>query len=454
MSPLSTLDIAQATQGHLHGEPVLCQRVTTDSRQVQAGDLYIALRGETFNGHDFAQAALNAGAAAVMVDQTSGLNLTPSVEVKDTRIALGRLAAEWRTRLPVKLIAITGSSGKTTVKDMLANILRAEAGADQVWATQGNLNNDIGMPLTLLGLNAHHQYAVIEMGMNHAGEIGYLVELAQPDMVLINNAGCAHVGMLGSVLEVAKAKGEIILGAPPHAQVILNADDAYTELWRSFAASREVLLFSGHLNASTPVHLLSYSEQAEHSLVHVAFPNGELNFRLPLLGQHNVMNALASLTVAYALGVSKTAMCAGLESVQAAKARLQSKPGKQGARLWDDSYNANPESTRAAIDVLAAAQGIRILIMGDMGELGAMSGHAHAEIGRYAKTKGIDMLFALGAATSDTVKAFGAAGQHFDDAKSLVQAVLAQLNPQTCVLIKGSRFMRMERVVQQLERVN
>jgi UDP-N-acetylmuramoyl-tripeptide--D-alanyl-D-alanine ligase len=355
--------------------------------------------------------------------------------------------------MPARLIAITGSSGKTTVKDMLAAMLSAAVGEHQVWATQGNFNNDIGVPLTLLQLCPNHQFGVIEMGMNHAGELAYLVRLAQPEVVLINNAGSAHVGLLGSPEAVARAKGEIILGAPAQAVVVLNADDLYAPLWRDFAGQRQVVDFSIRENSdkTAQIQVTSCLLQEDHSEIKIRLPDTDLAIRLPVPGRHNVMNALAALAAAQVLGVSTDAMRAGLEGFHAPKGRLQFKTGKYGTRLLDDTYNANPESMRAAIDVLAASPGIRILVMGDMGELGETAVTAHADIGRYAKACHVDGLYALGDASQATVTQFGAAAQHFSDVDTLMQALSKRLGDNVTLLVKGSRFMHMERVVERLE---
>lgn len=455
MNRLTTSQIAEATGGVLRGAETGCHRVCTDSRTLQTGDLYVALRGDRFDGHQFSQAALDAGAAAVMVDARSAPVTGPAVVVEDTRLALGQLAAYWRKRMPARLIAITGSSGKTTVKDMLSAILSAAVGENQVWATQGNFNNDIGMPLTLLGLCPHHQFGVIEMGMNHAGELAYLVGLAQPEVVLINNAGSAHIGILGSPEAVARAKGEIILGAPAQAIVVLNADDRYTQLWRDFAGQRQVVAFSIREDSgkTAQVHAVACLLYEDRSDIKIRLFDTELAICLPVPGRHNVMNALAALAAAQVLGISIHAMRTGLEGFHAPKGRLQFKTGKHGTRLFDDTYNANPESMRAAIDVLASSPGIRILVMGDMGELGEAGVTAHADIGRYAKACHVDSLYALGEASQAAVTQFGASAQHFNDADALVQALSAHLGDNVTLLVKGSRFMHMERVVEQLEEV-
>ncbi|WP_306308183.1 UDP-N-acetylmuramoyl-tripeptide--D-alanyl-D-alanine ligase [Sulfuriferula thiophila] len=423
-------------------------RVTTDSRDIQPGDLFVALRGEKFDGHQFAQAALDAGAAAVMVDNQCVAELSPALVVADTRLALGQLAAYWRKQMPARIIGVTGSSGKTSVKEMLAAILHAAVGDEAVLATKGNFNNDIGMPLTLLRLQPQHQYGVIEMGMNHAGEIAYLTRLAQPDVALINNAGTAHIGMLGSVEAIAAAKGEILLGLPTDGVAIINADDVFAPLWRQSAGTRAVMDFG--LQRATIV-CGSYVAHAAYSDVHINSPIMQLDLQLPVLGEHSVMNALAAAAAAMALGINGEAIVTGLQGFKGVYGRLQRKPARQGAIVIDDSYNANPDSTRAAIQVLAAVAGTRLLVLGDMGELGTDEVALHAEIGALAKSAGIDGLYALGELSRHAVAVFGNGAQHFANVEELTAALLPKLMANVTVLVKGSRFMQMERVVKVLE---
>lgn len=426
-------------------------RVTTDSRQIQAGDLFVALRGDKFDGHQFAQAALDAGAAAVMVDNAGAENFTPALIVADTRLALGQLAAWWRQKIPARIIGITGSNGKTSVKEMLAAILRAAAGEDAVLATLGNFNNDIGLPLTLLRLRDTDQYGVIEMGMNHAGEIDYLTRLAQPEVALINNAGTAHIGLLGSVAAIAAAKAEIIAGLPVHGRLVINGDDAYAAFWRQKAGAHEVLDFGLH-NATTVRG--SYVAYADYSDITVNMGDRQLAVHLPMLGEHNVMNALAATTVAWALGITDDAIVNGLQTCKGAYGRLQRKSAMNGAVVIDDSYNANPDSTRAAIAVLAAVTDKKLLVLGDMGELGDDAAKLHAEIGAFAKLSGIDGLYALGELSRHAVAAFGSGAHHFNHIEELTATVLPLLAEGQTVLVKGSRFMQMERVVKVLQGKN
>ena len=448
MRMMTTHTAAAATGGVVRGAALEFARVTTDSRQIKTGDLFVALRGEHFDGHLFAQAALDAGAVAVMIDAAASGDISPAIVVSDTRLALGQLAAYWRQQMPARIIAITGSNGKTSVKEMLAAILRTAVGKDAVLATPGNFNNNIGMPLTLLALNPTHQYGVIEMGMNHAGELAYLTRLACPDVALINNAGTAHIGMLGSVAAIAAAKGEILAGCNEQGIVVINADDTYAPLWRQLAGAHRVLGFGLNIGADLQG---GYTAYGAYSDMRIHGLGAELTLRLPVAGKHNVMNALAAVSAAWALGVPAEAISAGLQNYQGIYGRLQHKSGRNGALLIDDSYNANPDSMRAAIMVLAALAGTRLLVLGDMGELGDDAAAAHAEIGAFAKQAGIEGLYTLGELSRQAAAAFGNGARHFDDRDALQTDLLPRLGPGVTVLVKGSRFMQMERVVEVLE---
>jgi UDP-N-acetylmuramoyl-tripeptide--D-alanyl-D-alanine ligase len=439
---------AQAISAQAIGTDAEFVRVTTDSRQVQSGDLFIALRGDKFDGHDYVVQALAQGAAAVVIDKQSGLDVAPAIMVDDTRLALGLLASAWRQRMPARVLAITGSSGKTSVKEMLAAILRDAVGDNAVLATQGNLNNDIGMPLTLLRLRLDHQYAVVEMGMNHAGEIAYLTELAHPDVAAIINAGTAHIGMLGSQAAIAAAKGEILAGLGQTGVAVINADDGYAAMWRELAGTRRVVDF-GLVHAQDV--RATYRLAASGSEITLQTGATTVVVHLAVAGEHNVMNALAAAAMAQAVGINVTAIKAGLESYQGVKGRLQRKTAKRGGSIIDDSYNANPDSTLAAIAVLAAVTGRKILVLGDMGELGDDAAAMHAQIGTAAKQAGIDALYALGELSAQAVNAFGAGAQHYSDLVELADAVNTQMTAGVTALVKGSRFMQMERVVKILE---
>jgi UDP-N-acetylmuramoyl-tripeptide--D-alanyl-D-alanine ligase len=447
--------LSQAAQvlGCRHvGPDVEFAAVSSDSRAIARGDLFVALRGENFDGAEFVASAAQNGAVAALANRgaESKAGEIPLLVVDDTRLALGRLAAYWRAQFAVPLVAVTGSNGKTTVKEMLASILREAAGsADAVLATQGNLNNDIGMPLTLLKLRGHHRHAVIEMGMNHPGEIAYLSRLARPDAAIINNASSAHLAGLGSVEAVARAKAEILEGLPDHGIAVINGDDAHAALWRELAGSHRVIEFSLEQNASVRAH---WRPQGDGSAIEAATPSGNFNAVLQVPGAHNARNALAAAAAAIALHVSLPAIVAGLEKFAGVAGRLQRKAALHGAVLIDDSYNANPASVHAALKVLAQASGKKILVLGDMGELGPAAEKLHGEIGAEARRSGVDELLALGDLTVRTVREFGAGACHFARIEELLEALDQKLGAGDTVLVKGSRFMRMERVVRHCTR--
>jgi len=439
-------------------------RVSTDSRNTQPGDLFIALRGAKFDGGVYAAQALQQGAVGVILDADQAPEVLHAIRVPDTRIALGQLAEGWRNRFTIPIVAITGSNGKTTVKEMLAEILRAAAGGrhpnplpegegadatpkpiDAVLATEGNFNNDIGLPLMMLRLRDTHQYAVLEMGMNHLGEIDYLTRLAHPNVALINNAQAAHVGMLGSVAEIARAKCEIYNGLDAQGIAIVNADDAHVGMWREANIGRRILSFGLGPDANVRGEYRS-DEQGSTLTVHTVSERFEVRLQVP--GTHNVRNALAACAAALALNIAPAHICAGLAGFTGVKGRLQKKPGRHGSTFVDDSYNANPDSVLAALKVLALHPGKKILVLGDMGELGDEAVALHAQMGLAARLAGIDKLFALGDLTRETVDAFGQGATHFERIQELLTDLENELSPDTTVLVKGSRFMHMERVVQ------
>jgi UDP-N-acetylmuramoyl-tripeptide--D-alanyl-D-alanine ligase len=369
------------------------------------------------------------------------------ITVADTRLALGALASGYRAGFSLPLVGITGSNGKTTVKEMLSAILRAHAGADAVLATAGNFNNDIGLPLTLLRLNDAQRYAVIEMGMNHPGEMRYLTGLARPDVALVNNALRAHLGGFASLSEIARAKAEIFEGLSAQGTAVINGDDAHAELFRAAAAPRRVLSFG---LKSGDVHAASYNLGVDGSTVCMRTPGADINLRLPAPGEHNVRNALAAATVALALDVPAAAIARGLMDYSGVKGRLQKCSAANGATLLDDSYNANPDSMKAGLEVLARMRAPRWFVMGDIGELGETAPELHAEVGAAARELGIEMLLTLGPLSRNAAAAFGPRAQSFEQIEPML-AYLDQTLPATAsVLVKGSRFMRMERVVDHL----
>jgi UDP-N-acetylmuramoyl-tripeptide--D-alanyl-D-alanine ligase len=442
-------EAAAAIAARVQGTDAAFSGVSTDSRSIAAGELFVALKGEKFDGHAYVADVLSRGAAGAVVDDefTVAHPGLPLICVIDTQLALGALAAEWRGRFTIPLIGVTGSNGKTTVKEMCAAILRAQFddAADSVLATIGNLNNDIGLPLTLLRLRASHRAAVIEMGMNHAGEIDYLTRLAQPVVALVNNAQRAHLEGLGSVQDVALAKGEIFTGLAVGGVAVFNADDAQADIWRELSRNRRQLSFGLDHPADVRGRFASHGLGGQ---LHLATPWGAIEATLAVPGCHNAGNACAAAAATLAAGASLESVKRGLEAFKGVKGRLQQRVGRRGALVVDDSYNANPDSMRAAIDVLASVPGKCIFVMGDMGEAGAAAGQFHDEIGGYAKSHGIDRLLCLGEMSAAAAHNFGEGGQHFQRLDDLLKTLLTELDPQTTVLVKGSRFMRMERVVE------
>ena len=454
------LSQAAAAIGARAAGDAVFESVGTDSRLLPRRALFVALRGENFDGHDFVGSAANEGAVAAMVDSAWAANAPacpiPLLVVADTRIALGALAAHWRSRLSLPLIGVTGSNGKTTVKEMCASIMRAQHRVDgviedAVLATSGNFNNEIGMPLTLLGLKAEHRAAVIEMGMNHPGEIAYLTGLACPTVAVVTNAQRAHLQGMGSVAEIAREKGCIYEGLGADGVAIINADDPHADYWRQLNVKRRVITFG--LSAAADV-TGECNFHGPGSRMSVTTPAGNFELELHVPGEHNARNALAATAACIAAGASSDAVIAGLRGFFGARGRLQYGPGLNACTLVDDSYNANPDSVRAAIDVLASTPGRKILVLGDMGEIGRSSAQLHDEIGGYAKSKGVDALFTLGDMSAVAARNFGDGGHHFRTVDALLKAVRPQLDENTVVLVKGSRFMRMERVVTALSAVH
>ncbi|MCX8087615.1 MAG: UDP-N-acetylmuramoyl-tripeptide--D-alanyl-D-alanine ligase [Rhodocyclaceae bacterium] len=447
---LTLSETARLVGGTHIGRELEYTSVGTDSRAVIPGMLFVALVGERFDGHDFVLEAMAQGAAAALVTHAFAASHPelPQVAVDDTRRALGKLAAAWRARFCLPLIGITGSNGKTTVKEMTAAILRADFGQNAVLATVGNLNNDIGVPLMLLKLRSSHRAAAIEMGMNHAGEIDYLTRLARPTVALVNNAQRAHLEGLGSVEAIARAKGEIFAGLADDGVAVINADDPHAPLWQELAGRRRILRFGFSSQAEVRGRWRpSHANEGFGGELELATPLGEVSLHLAVPGEHNAKNACAAAAAAIGAGVPLAPIVRGLSTFTPAPGRLHSRKGLNGAHVIDDSYNANPDSMRAAIDVLAALPGRRLLVMGDMGEVGAAAGQLHSEIGGYAKSQGIDLLFALGEKSVAAVHDFGEGGRHFTSVEALVRALRPQLDGETTVLVKGSRFMKMERVV-------
>jgi len=425
--------------------------VSTDSRKLAAGNLFVALRGEHFDAHDFLDQTAALGVAAVVVEHAPpGLGI-PAMVVPDTRIALGQIACCWRRQFSMPLIGVTGSNGKTTVKEMIAAILAAAFGQEQIIATRGNLNNEIGVPLTLFRLHSACRAAVIELGMNHPGEIAVLSAIAQPTVGLVNNAQREHLEFMASVEAVAQENGAVISSLPADGIAVFPADDPFTPLWRGNAGSRKIMSFGFCDDADVRcTHQPNDQPNEFGSDLQVTAGAQQFPVRLAAAGLHNVRNALAAIACALAIGVAPEAVQRGLAAFAPVNGRLQRKTARNGALLIDDTYNANPDSVRAAIDVLAQAAAPRVLVLGDMGEVGDQGPQFHEEIGAYAQARGIENLFTLGELARHASRAFGARAAHFDEIAVLNQTVETMLTPDATVLVKGSRFMKMERVVQHL----
>lgn len=442
---LSLNQLAERCSARLLERDINFVSVSTDSRKVKSGDLFVALRGERFDAHDFIEAVADTGVCAAVVERKQNIPL-PQLVVDNTVTALGELGALNRDRFTGKLIAITGSSGKTTVKEMLASILATQG---KVLATQGNLNNHIGVPLTLLQISNEHQFAVIEMGASAVGEIGYLAHLAKPDVSVVNNVGTAHIGGFGSVVNIAKGKGEIYEHLPEQGVAVINLDDVYSSNWIEQNKNCQRLTFSVSKTADVMAKHIKANRFQQYSF-DLQFQQQTVVINLVLVGRHNVANALAAATCALAVGVELHAIKRGLESVQAVAGRMQVKAGIAGACVIDDTYNANPASVRAAIDALSGMIGKKILVLGSMAELGSLSASLHGETGTYARQCGVDVLLATGEATQECVKCFGKGALWFTDKESLITACVEMASAEMVFLVKGSRSSAMEQVVEKL----
>lgn len=443
----STLSVAaKMMRGTLLGDDREFAGIGTDTRTLRSGELFFALDGPNFKGSEFVTEAEQRAAAGVVVADRQPTSVAQIV-VDDTRRALGSLGAAWRQTLSARVAGLTGSNGKTTLKEMLSSILRRVA---STLATEGNLNNDIGVPLTLCRMNAEHQFAVIEMGANHAGEIAYLTHLASPEVVALTNAGAAHLEGFGSIEGVAHAKGEILKGSPRPRYAVLNADDPYFSLWKDWAAASTVLSFG--VEKPADFRAANIDAGPEGSSFTLAMPDASIDVSLPLAGVHNVLNAAAAAAMARALDVTPDAIKEGLENVQAVAGRLRRISTEGGVTVFDDSYNANPNSVIAAAEFLAERPGECWFVLGDMGELGDDAPQGHADAGRHMRTVGVDRLLATGPLSKTAVAAFGTGGEWFADVDELVTTLQAELagNSNVSVLVKGSRSAGMERVVQAL----
>jgi UDP-N-acetylmuramoyl-tripeptide--D-alanyl-D-alanine ligase len=429
--------------GRLAGDARV-QRVHTDTRTLQAGDLFVALKGERFDANDFIADARDKGAVAAIAHAGRLPAGMPGIEVDDSKLALGELAHAWRQQYKLPLIAVTGSNGKTTVTQMIASILRAWHPQNHL-ATQGNLNNDIGLPLTLLRLRPEHRIGVLELGMNHPGEIAYLSRIARPTVALVNNAQREHQEFMATVEAVARENGSVFAALPATGVAVFPAGDEFTMLWTALANARPCMTFADAQGSDADLVLSDAQWQDGHWQVQAETPAGKLAFALRVAGRHNVRNALAAATCALAAGVPLQAIARGLEGFEPVKGRSRALAVALNGRtltVIDDSYNANPDSVRAAIDVLAELPGPRLLVLGDMGEVGNQGPAFHAEVGAYARERGIEQLYTLGE------QAAGMQGRHFAGIEELNAAVVQALPAAASVLVKGSRFMKMERVVE------
>jgi murE/murF fusion protein len=421
--------------------------MSTDSRSLQAGQLFLALKGDKFDGHAYLSAVQTAGACAAVVESRDESVALPQFVLGDTRAALIRMATAWRRQFDLPVIAVAGSNGKTTTKEMIASILREAYGDLGSLATQGNFNNDIGVPLMVLRLNAGHKAAVFELGMNHPGEIALLAGIAQANVALVNNAQREHQEFMHTVEAVARENGAVLEALPEHGCAVFPGDDDYTELWRDCADGRRIVRFG--LGGDVEVYADRIHAEPARTLCHMHTPAGGADLILATPGQHNLRNALAAAACAWSAGIALDAIIGGLANFSPVKGRMQPKPLPGGLQLIDDTYNANPDSVRAAIDVLSRLAGKKVLVLGDMAEVGENSDAMHAEVGAYARERGIDLLLTFGPACRHAAKAFGPAARAFD----VIDALTTQLLTETPanILVKGSRSTRMERVVRALE---
>jgi UDP-N-acetylmuramoyl-tripeptide--D-alanyl-D-alanine ligase len=440
-------EFARLCGGRLIGSDSAYTDVVSDTRSLTASQLFVALRGAHFNGNDFLASALALRAAGAVVDVAQPVAL-PQIVVRDTQAALERAARAWRADFTGPLVGVAGSNGKTTAKEMTAAIL-GEAG--DCLATRGNLNNHIGVPLTLLRLEPTHRFAVVEMGANHAGEVAALVSLANPSVGMITNAGAEHLEGFGSLEGVARAEGEMVAGLAATATAVINADDAFAQLWRDLTRA-QVVTFGVHASAdfSASEVRAAVGEDGFRTQFRLQAPQGSVRIELALGGEHNVANALAAAAASVSAGATLEQVASGLARVRAVSGRLQFRQAKSGAWLIDDSYNANPSSVRAAIEVLDSLAGRRWLVLGDMAELGEHAAQAHAEIGEFAREHGVERLYATGTLMARAAESFGAGAQWYPDVGALSAALTQALGAaggEVRLLVKGSRFNRLERVV-------
>jgi UDP-N-acetylmuramoyl-tripeptide--D-alanyl-D-alanine ligase len=447
LTPLTLAGLARCGGGRLAGADRVVDGISIDSRTLTSGALFVALKGESADGHAFAAAAAGRGASGLLVERQLPIDL-PQIVVPDTLAALTACARARRRAFTGPVVAITGSNGKTTTKEMVGAILSVRGPS---LVTRGNLNNHIGVPLTLLSLRADHQYAVVEMGANHRGEIAHLASIAEPGIGIVTNAGAAHLEGFGSLDGVAEGKGELFAGLPPDGTVILNADDRYVSRWRSLAAGRQVITFGLENAEYSARNVRSSLEEGTPRLeFELAAPGGTVPVRLALAGLHNLRNALGAAAAARAAGASLDDVAAGLAAMKPVKGRLEFKPAVNGAVLVDDSYNANPGSLKAGLDAFRSFAGARWLVLGDMMELGTAADELHREIGAYARESGVERLLAVGQRAKGAADAFGPGGAWFEKVEDLIAEARRSLRADVAVLVKGSRANRLERVTQAL----
>ena len=447
MISLSLQSVADNLQASLLGEDLIFSGCSTDTRSLKKGELFVAIHGPSFDGHDYMSVAEKTGAAAVMIDKEVTTNL-PALQVENTRLALGDLATIWRQQFDIPVVAITGSNGKTTVKEMLSSILSR---CGNVLSTKGNLNNDIGVPQTLFNLDQEHDFAVIEMGANHGGEIERLCEIAKPLVAVVTQCAPAHLEGFGSIEGVALAKGEVFESITGNGIAIVNTDDHFSKLWKQMAGECQCISF-GLDRADVTAKKIKIGSQESHFELQLFEEIFSVKLQLP--GQHNIMNALAAAGCAKALGISTNDIRDGLEALQAVPGRLEFKAGIQNLQIIDDTYNANPGSFSAALDVLIQSTGQHWLALGDMGELGGLAAELHKQAGEQARLAGVERLFTIGELSQKATEEFGAGAQHFSDHEELIKTIKNELDKDVTLLIKGSRAAQMERVVQALESEN
>ena len=439
MSWITLAEFSEMAGGELVGSDRTIDSISIDTRTIKEGQLFVALQGENFDGHDFIRHCEDIATGA-MLSKKMDVNCS-QVLVGNTFNGLNNAALNWRKTLNIPIVALTGSNGKTTVKEMITSILSVSA---NVSATVGNLNNHIGVPLTLLSIREKHDYAVIEVGANHPGEITMLSKLTSPDVALITNAASAHLEGFGDIQGVAKAKAEIFKFLNPNGVAVINSDDKFANYWSDIVSDINQISFGMEKNADvTAVEL-------PQGRIEITYKNKSITLSLLLRGKHNTYNALAATAVCLALGISLENIKLGLEKVKTTEGRLNFKKGIQGSCVIDDTYNANPDSLKAGIDVLKSCPGRHWLVLGDMAELGEQTEDIHYVLGEHLKEEGIEKVFALGQASTETIRAFGEGGQHFEDPDSLFEEILLHIDSSVNILVKGSRFMRLENIVQLL----